>query len=42
MADTTIGGQFIPKGMFVAADTWTIHYSREIWGDDADQFVPER
>uniref|UniRef100_A0A914WLT5 Cytochrome P450 n=1 Tax=Plectus sambesii TaxID=2011161 RepID=A0A914WLT5_9BILA len=42
MADTTIGDVSVPAGMFVVADTWTIHYSREIWGDDADQFVPER
>lgn len=37
-----IGNTFIPGGLAVAADVWTVHYSKELWGDDADEFRPER
>ncbi len=33
---------FIPGGMTVCADVWTIHYSKELWGDDVEEFRPER
>lgn len=32
----------IPKGAFLYTSTWTIHRSTEYWGDDAEEFKPER
>ncbi|CAG8474783.1 15421_t:CDS:2 [Dentiscutata heterogama] len=40
--DTVIDGYFIPKDTAVSASIWTVHKSKEIWGPDADDFVPER
>ncbi|KAL4941782.1 hypothetical protein BDV06DRAFT_235809 [Aspergillus oleicola] len=49
--DTTIprgGGKdgmspvFIPKGSEVAWNTWSMHRRKDYFGDDADEFVPER
>ncbi|CDW57281.1 protein CYP 13B1, a [Trichuris trichiura] len=42
MQTCTIGGITIEKGIHVLADVWTIHYNKDIWGPDADEFVPER
>lgn len=42
MKTTRVGEMEIEEGTFVLADTWTLHYDKEIWGPDADQFVPER
>lgn len=42
MKSTTLGGIPIEKGEFVMADTFTLHFDREIWGDDANEFRPER
>ncbi|KHJ42753.1 unspecific monooxygenase [Trichuris suis] len=38
----TTGGITIEKGMHILADVWSIHYNKDIWGPDADEFVPER
>ena len=38
----TVGSVSIDEGVYVAADVWSIHRSKQIWGPDADQFVPER
>lgn len=35
-------GHFFPPGTVLSVPTYTVHRSREIWGDDADQFRPER
>ncbi|PAV58773.1 hypothetical protein WR25_10836 [Diploscapter pachys] len=42
MNSTVAGDLKIEKGEFVLCDTWTIHYDKDIWGPDADKFVPER
>uniref|UniRef100_A0A5S6QND9 Cytochrome P450 n=1 Tax=Trichuris muris TaxID=70415 RepID=A0A5S6QND9_TRIMR len=38
----TVGGITIEKGMMILADVWSIHYDKDVWGADADEFVPER
>lgn len=41
--DTVIGdGIHIEKGTRIAADTFSIHYCKDLWGDDAEEFCPER
>lgn len=42
MSDTTLGNIPIEKGTLVQADVFSIQKSKEIWGDDAEKFVPER
>ncbi|KAK4446506.1 cytochrome P450 [Podospora aff. communis PSN243] len=37
-----IGGRRIPAGMIVSVNVWVIQRSKEIWGEDADVFRPER
>ncbi|PIC12933.1 hypothetical protein B9Z55_028033 [Caenorhabditis nigoni] len=39
---TTLGPHLIDEGVRIEADVKAIHYSKEIWGDDAELFVPER
>lgn len=38
----TENGIVIPKGTFVITSAFTIHRLKEYWGDDADQFRPDR
>jgi cytochrome P450 monooxygenase len=33
---------FIPKGTAVVMGTWAIHHDKDIWGDDVQEFKPER
>lgn len=40
--DTTLGGQFVPKGTHLAIVPWAINRSKELWGEDADVFRPDR
>lgn len=40
--DTTLGGYRVPAGTNIYFSPWLIHRSKEIWGPEADQFVPER
>lgn len=37
-----ICGTYIPEGTVVGCNAWTIHRDRGIFGEDADEFVPER
>ncbi|KAF0638901.1 hypothetical protein FPSE5266_05719 [Fusarium pseudograminearum] len=38
----TIGGYFFPEGTIVSVNTWVAHRDREIFGQDANEFSPER
>jgi cytochrome P450 len=38
----TICGQYVPEGTVLGCNAWTIHRDRSIFGDNADEFVPER
>ena len=38
----TLFGRFFPAGTVLSVPAYTIHHSGEIWGPDADEFVPER
>lgn len=33
---------YIPKGLKVLYSTYSMHRRRDIWGDEADEFQPER
>lgn len=37
-----IRGHFFPPGTVLSVPTYSIHHSKEIWGEDADEFRPER
>ncbi|KAI1153993.1 cytochrome P450 [Nemania diffusa] len=38
----TICGHYIPGGTVVGASAWVIHRAVQVWGDDAEEFRPER
>ncbi len=38
----TVCDHYFPPGTVMSVPSYTIHHSKEIWGDDADEFVPER
>lgn len=40
--DTSINGQFVPKGTTIILPPWAINTSTESWGPDALEFKPER
>ncbi|CAG8509845.1 11589_t:CDS:1 [Racocetra fulgida] len=40
--DTIISNHLIPKDTIVSASVWRLHRSKQIWGQDVDEFVPER
>lgn len=40
--DTSILGQFIPKGTPVILCPWAVNLSEQLWGADAKEFKPER
>ncbi|TWU72928.1 hypothetical protein ED733_000856 [Metarhizium rileyi] len=40
--DTSIVGQFIPRGTPVILCPWAVNLSRQLWGPDAHEFKPER
>lgn len=42
VVDTSIQGEFIPKGSVIMLAIWAINTSKELWGADADDFNPDR
>ncbi|UMM15596.1 hypothetical protein L5515_012973 [Caenorhabditis briggsae] len=42
MKATTVCGVEIEEGTNVQVDTWTMHKDPNIWGDDVNEFKPER
>ncbi|KAK3679776.1 hypothetical protein LTR78_000152 [Recurvomyces mirabilis] len=40
--DTTILGQYIPKGTNIIISMRAINHSKELWGEDAAEFKPDR
>lgn len=40
--DTSINGQFIPKGTTVILAPWAVNTSTHLWGADALEFKPDR
>eukprot|EP00253_Pinus_taeda_P010609 PITA_10609 len=40
--DMKLGNLFIPKGLSVWIPTLAIHHDRNIWGEDANEFNPQR
>jgi benzoate 4-monooxygenase len=38
----TLQNHFFPAGTTLSVPAYTIHHSKEIWGEDADSFRPER
>jgi cytochrome P450 len=37
-----VGGHLIEAGTYVQADVLSVHRNPELWGNDAEQFRPER
>ena len=40
--DTSILGQFVPKGTKIILSPWAINTATALWGPDADKFNPDR
>lgn len=39
---TTIAGTFIPAGTIVGINSWVMHANKQVYGEDAEEFRPER
>lgn len=37
-----IGGRWFPEGITLSASPWVLHHSSSLWGDNVDQFEPDR
>ncbi|ODM89327.1 Cytochrome P450 1A2 [Orchesella cincta] len=42
LADTVFQGYFLPKGATVVTNAYGIHHDPKIWGNDVNEFRPER
>ena len=42
LSNGEINGYFIPKGTVILSNLWAVHHDKEYWGEDADEFKPER
>lgn len=40
--DTSITGQYVPRGTKIILCPWAVNYSTQLWGEDAASFKPER
>ncbi|KAI3730591.1 hypothetical protein L1987_61762 [Smallanthus sonchifolius] len=40
--DTKLGNMMIPSGVQLSLAMMQVHHDREIWGDDVNEFKPER
>ncbi|XP_076941706.1 cytochrome P450 CYP72A219-like [Bidens hawaiensis] len=40
--ETKLGNMMIPSGMHLSLAMMHVHHDREIWGDDANEFKPDR
>jgi cytochrome P450 len=38
----TIAGEYFASGMEVGVNPWVVHFNKELFGDDAEDFRPER
>ncbi|KAF4974568.1 hypothetical protein FZEAL_8540 [Fusarium zealandicum] len=38
----SVGDRTLPEGTIVSVSPWVIHHSKEIWGQDAHEFNPDR
>lgn len=38
----TISGTFIPAGTIVGINSWVMHANKQVYGEDAEEFRPER
>lgn len=38
----TIDGHLFKEGIHLSVNAWVMHLSKEIWGDDANEFKPDR
>ncbi|KAL7802027.1 cytochrome P450 [Trichoderma aethiopicum] len=37
-----LNGHFFPEGTWIGLNTWTAHYNRDVFGENAAEFRPER
>lgn len=37
-----IAGKFLPEGTVVGCNAWTVHRDKALYGEDADEWVPDR